>query len=116
MIVAVELNGTAELPFPTVMRTVQQLVNIVHETRHIDDGMTAENMGQAVGQAAGKAFARALRQSEEKLQAVILESVIVQPDVIGPFTGIPEKGFEKLVCPFGVKEGFQAVRRKKGFK
>ena len=80
------------------------------------DGMPLKDLGQAVGQVAGKTAPRALVKFEVEKQLMVPGGFEGQPDIIRPFFVVPEKGFEKLVCPFGVKEGFQAVRRKKGFK
>jgi len=97
--------GGAELPVGAGRFVAKKGIDLRHQTLDVDDGVAAEDLGQAVGQVAGQTSAGAFVKLESKGEGVCCLAFEGEADVVGPFFGVAEQGIKEGVGPFGRKEG-----------
>ncbi len=105
--------GGAEFPVGAGGPVAEKCIDLRRQPLDIDDGVAAEDLGQAVGQVADQASARALVEFEGEGEGVCRLTLEDEADVVGPFFGVAEQGIKEGVGPFGRKEGLQGFLGKK---
>ncbi len=105
--------GGTELPAGAGGLAGKQGVDLFHQPLDVDDRVPAKDLGQAVGEVAGQASAGPFVQFEGEVEGVTALAREGEADVVGAFLGVPEKGLEELVGPFGRKEGAQGLGAEK---
>lgn len=106
------LIGVAERPFLTCGPVAEEFVDVGYNTCHIDNGMTAEDLGEALGQIAGQATARTFMEVEFHGQFLSIAPSVDKFDVIGTFACITKQGFEKIIATFFGEDLLQDLCRK----
>jgi hypothetical protein len=98
------LTGLAQFPGGRAVCPVEQGADPVYKTVDVDHRVPGKNVWKTPGEVAGQAATRAGREGQFEFEKVSTIRFEPEPDVIGAFVGISEKGLEKFVRPpFGEK-------------
>ena len=96
---AVHFFGMAELPFGGFCGPAKVRGHFTGNARHVKNGVTLKNLGQAIGEVAGQAFAGALAQLKGQFGLLRLYPTADKANVVSAFFSTAKQRFEKIIRP-----------------